>query len=104
MNIIDNLFFIYWRKRLEEPKRQAWYRMSGVDATPIDAIGVETVEVITREYGPDLSRFPSEEQLVSHATLAPRVPERRQGGQKEKAEQREHTCRNRLAAPRPNRP
>ena len=62
------------KKRGQEPKRQALYRMSGVDATQIDAIGVETVEVIISEYGPDLSRFPSEEQFVSHATLAPRVP------------------------------
>jgi transposase len=61
------------KKRGQEPKRQALFRMSGVDATQIDAIGVETVEVIVSEYGPDLSRFPSEEQFVSHATLAPRV-------------------------------
>jgi len=48
--------------------------MSGVDATPIDAIGVETKEVILSEYGPDLSGFPSEKEFLSHATLAPRVP------------------------------
>ena len=85
------------KKRGQEPKRQALYRMSGVDATQIDAIGVETVEVILSEYGPDLSRFPSEEQFVSHATLAPHTEERRQAGQKEKAEQHEHPCRNRFA-------
>jgi transposase len=62
------------RKRGQEPKRQALYRMSGVDVTQIDAIGVETVEVVLSEYGPDLSRFPTEKQFVSHATLAPRVP------------------------------
>src|SRR5260370_16004359 len=61
------------KKRGQEPKRQAWYRMSGVDVTQIDAIGVETVEVVMSEYGPDLSRFPTEKQFVSHATLAPRV-------------------------------
>lgn len=61
-------------KRGQEPKRQALYRLSGVDVTQIDAIGVETVEVILSEYGPDLSRFPSEAQFVSHATLAPRIP------------------------------
>ena len=54
--------------------RQALYRMSGVDATHIDAIGVETLEVVLSEYGPDLSRFPTEHQFVSHVTLAPRVP------------------------------
>jgi transposase len=34
---------------------------------------VETVEVILSEYGPDLSRFPTEKQFVAHATLAPHV-------------------------------
>src|ERR1019366_5760780 len=74
------------KKRGQEPKRQALYRMSGVDATQIDAIGVETVEVIISEYGPDLSRFPSEEQFVSHAILAPRVP--KSGGQRVKKKKR----------------
>jgi transposase len=62
------------KKRGQEAKRQALYRMSGVDMTQIDAIGVETVEVVVSEYGCDLSRFPTEKQFVSHATLAPRVP------------------------------
>jgi transposase len=62
------------KKRGQEPSRQALYRMSGVDMTQIDAIGVETVEVLVSEYGPDLSRFPTEKQFVSHVTLAPRVP------------------------------
>ena len=61
------------QRRGQEPMRQALYRMSGVDATQIDAIGVETVEVVLSEYGPDLSRFPSEKQFISHTTLAPRV-------------------------------
>jgi transposase len=61
------------RKRGQDPKRQALYRMSGVDITQIDAIGVDTVEVVLSEYGSDLSRFPTEKQFVSHATLAPRV-------------------------------
>jgi transposase len=54
--------------------RQALYRMSGVDLTGIDAIGVETVQVVLSEYGPDLSRFPTEKQFVSHVTLAPHKP------------------------------
>jgi transposase len=62
------------KKRGEEPMRQALYQMSGVDITQIDAIGVETVQVVLSEYGPDLSRFPTENQFVSHITLAPRVP------------------------------
>lgn len=59
------------RKRGQEPMRQALYRMSGVDLTAIDAIGVGTVEVVLSEYGPDLSRFATAKQFVSHATLAP---------------------------------
>ena len=58
----------------KEAKRQALFRMSGVDITHIDAIGVETVEVVLSEYGSDLSRFPTEKQFVSHVTLAPHVP------------------------------
>jgi transposase len=54
--------------------RQALYRMSGVDLTGIDAIGVETVQVVLSEYGPDLSRFPTEKQFISHITLAPHQP------------------------------
>jgi transposase len=60
------------KKRGEEPMREALYRMSGVDLTCIDAIGVQTVQVVLSEYGPDLSRFPTEKQFVSHVTLAPR--------------------------------
>lgn len=61
------------KNRGQEPMRQALYRMSGVDVTQIDAIGVETVEVVLSEYGPDLSRFSTEKQFVCHATLAPHV-------------------------------
>jgi len=59
------------KTRGEEPLRQALYRMSGVDLTTIDALGVETVNVILSEYGPDLSRFPTEKQFISHLRLAP---------------------------------
>ena len=61
------------KQRGQEPRRQALYRMSGVDITQIDALAVETVEVVLSEYGSDLSRFPTEKQFVSHLTLAPRV-------------------------------
>jgi transposase len=61
------------KKRGQEAKRQALYRMSGVDMTQIDAMGVERVEVVVSEYGSDLSRFPTEKQFVSHLTLAPHV-------------------------------
>jgi hypothetical protein len=62
------------KTRGQEPMRQALYRMSGVDLTTIDAVGVETVQAVLSEYGPDLSRFPTEKQFVQHATLAPHRP------------------------------
>jgi transposase len=83
------------KKRGQEPMRQALYRMSGVDVTQIDAIGVETVEVVLSEYGPDLSRFPTEKQFVSHATLAPRVP--KSGGKPVKRKKR-NSASTRVAA------
>jgi transposase len=62
------------KKRGEDPLRQALYRMSGVDLTAIDAVGVQTVSVVLSEYGPDLVRFPTEKQFVSHVGLAPHKP------------------------------
>jgi transposase len=59
------------KQRGEDPLRQALYRLCGVDLTTIDALGVETVNVIMSEYGADLSRFPTEKQFVSHVRLAP---------------------------------
>src|ERR1700686_3760334 len=82
------------KRRGQEPMRQALYRMSGVDATQIDAIGVETMEVILSEYGPDLSRFPTEKQFVSHITLAPHVP--KSGGKPLKKKKR-HSASTRVA-------
>jgi transposase len=61
-------------RRGEEPMRQALYRMSGVDLTSINALGVESVQLVVSEYGPDLSRFPSEHEFVSHVTLSPHRP------------------------------
>jgi transposase len=82
------------KRRGQEPMRQALYRMSGVDGTQIDAIGVETMEVIFSEYGPDLSRFPTEKQFVSHITLAPHVP--KSGGKPLKKKKR-HSASTRVA-------
>jgi hypothetical protein len=59
------------KRRGEEPVRQGLYRLSGVDLTTIDGLGVETVIAILSEYGPDLSRFPTEKQFISHLRLAP---------------------------------
>src|SRR6516164_802199 len=83
------------KKRGQEAKRQALYRMSGVDMTQIDAIGVETVEVVLSEYGPDLSRFPTEKEFVSHVTLAPHVP--KSGGKPLKKKKR-NSASTRVAA------
>ena len=63
--------------------------------TTIDAIGVATVQVVLSEYGPDLSRFASEKEFVSHLTLAPApTDERRQAAPEETAQHGEYT-RNR---------
>ena len=83
------------KKRGEEPMREALYRMSGVDVTAIDALGVETVQVVLSEYGPDLSRFPSEKEFVSHVTLAPRRPT---SGGKPIRKKRRNTASTRVAA------
>src|SRR5580765_8511971 len=83
------------RKRGEEPMRQALYRMSGVDLTGIDAIGVETVQLVLSEYGPDLSRFPTEHQFVSHVTLAPHKP---MSGGKPVRKKRRNSASTRVAA------
>src|SRR5499433_4083394 len=69
--------------------------MSGVDMTQIDAIGVETVEVVLSEYGPDLSRFPTEKHFVSHVTLAPRVPK---SGGKPVRKKKRNSASTRVAA------
>jgi transposase len=83
------------KNRGQEAKRQAFYRMSGVDITQIDAIGVETVEVVLSEYGSDLSRFPTEKQFVSHVTLAPHVPK---SGGKAVKKKKPNTASTRVAA------
>jgi hypothetical protein len=82
------------KKRGEETTRQALYRMSGVDLTSIDAIGVETVQVVLSEYGPDLSRFATEKEFVSHITLAPR---RATSGGKPIKKKRKNTASTRVA-------
>ncbi|HEY3453256.1 MAG TPA: transposase [Bryobacteraceae bacterium] len=74
--------------------RQALYRMSGVDMTTIDGIGVETVQVVLSEYGPDLSCFATEKEFVSHLTLAPRRPT---SGGKPVKKKRRNTASTRVA-------
>ena len=83
------------KKRGQEPMREALFRMSGVDLTGIDAIGVETVQVVLSEYGPDLSRFPTEKQFVSHVTLVPHKP---MSGGKPVRKKRRSSASTRVAA------
>jgi transposase len=83
------------KQRGQEPKREALYRMSGVDLTQIDAIGVETVEVVLSEYGPDLSRFATEKQFVAHVTLAPHVAK---SGNKPVKKKKRNSASTRVAA------
>jgi transposase len=84
------------RSRGEEPMRQALYRLSGVDLAAIDAIGVGTIQVVISEYGPDLSRFPTEGQFVSHLTLIPNKP--MSGGKAVTKKKRRGTGSTRVAA------
>jgi len=60
------------KRRQQEEKRQALYRLVGVDLTTIDGVGTETAEVVISEYGVEMSRFASEKEFVSHVKLAPR--------------------------------
>lgn len=62
------------KSRGNDPLRHALYRVSGVDLTSIDALGVDTVSIVLSEYGTDLSRFPTEKQFVAHMRLAPYKP------------------------------
>ncbi len=62
------------KARGEDPLRHALYRMSGVDLTSIDALGVETVSIVLSEYGANLAKFPTEKHFVAHMRLAPYKP------------------------------
>ena len=77
------------RQRGEEDMRQAFYRMSGVDLTAVDGVGVGVVEVVLSEYGADLSRFSDGETFRLPCDAgAPQACQRRQAAKKEKAWQR----------------
>jgi len=55
----------------EEPLRQTLWRMSGVDLTRIDGIGVDTATVALSEVGSNLGAFPTEGHFASWLRLAP---------------------------------
>ena len=61
------------RKRGQEPMHEALCHMTGVDLTTIDGIGVETVQIVASEIGPDLSAFSTEKHFVSYLKLAPKL-------------------------------
>jgi len=84
------------RHRGQEPLRQALYRVSGEDLTAIDALGVETVQAVISEYGPDLSIFPDEKQFVSHLRLCPHKAT--SGGKPVKNPKRRGSASSRVAA------
>ena len=83
------------KRRGEEPMRQALYRANGEDLTSIDAVGVETVKLVTSEYGSDLSQFPTEKQFVAHVTLA---PHKRTSGGKPVKKRKKGSASSRVAA------
>ena len=83
------------RKRGEEAMREALFRMSGADLTSIDALGVETAQVVLSEYGADLSRFPTEKEFVQHIRLAPYTPAT--GGKVMKQKKRPNTASTRVS-------
>ena len=60
------------KRRKQEDKRQALFRVAGRDLTMIDGVGTETAETVVCEYGIDLSRFANEKEFVAHLRLAPR--------------------------------
>ena len=60
-------------KRGQEPLRQALYRISGIDLTAIDGIGVDTASILISEIGLNYSAFPSESHFVSYLRLAPNL-------------------------------
>lgn len=83
------------RRRGEEDVRQACFRMSGVDLTTIDSVGVQAMQVVLSEYGPDLSRFRNEKAFASHVLL---TPHKRTSGGKPLKKQKRKGASSRTAA------
>jgi hypothetical protein len=67
-----------------------------VNLAGIDAIGVETVQLVLSEYGTDLSMFPTEKEFVSHITLAPHKD--MSGGKPVKKQKKRGSASSRVAA------
>lgn len=60
-------------KRNEQEARIELWRMSGLDLTRIDGIGVKAAKVVFTEVGLDITGFPSEKHFVSWLRLAPKT-------------------------------
>ena len=60
-------------KRGQEPLRQALYRLSGIDLTSIDGIGVDTASILISELGLNFNAFHNESHFVSYLRLAPNI-------------------------------
>jgi len=60
-------------KKGQGPLRQALYKLSGIDLTAIDSIGVDTAALIISELGLDFSPFPGEAHFVAYLRLAPNL-------------------------------
>ena len=81
------------KKRGQEAKRQALYRMSGVDMTQIDAVGGGNSRSRAQRIRPRFEHLPHGEAVrLSRHPGAACAPKRSQAGKEEKAQQREHSC------------
>jgi transposase len=62
------------KRRHVEEKRQALYRLAGVDLTTIDGVGTETADAVLSEYGVNMNRFASEKEFVALRNWRPGRP------------------------------
>lgn len=61
------------RIRGERAKRDALWRLAGVDLTRIDGISTAAAEIVLTEVGVDLSKFPDEGHFISWLRLSPKL-------------------------------
>ena len=81
------------RQRGEEPMRQAFYRVSGVDLTAIDAVGVGVVQVVLHRIRHRSKLFSNGETLrLAHDARTLQGRQRRQAVKEEETRQRQQPC------------
>jgi transposase len=61
------------RARGEGAKREALWRLAGVDLTRIDGISAPAAEIVLTEIGLDLTKFPEEGHFISWLRLSPKL-------------------------------